>query len=43
MYKGLQEIPLAQQPVEVAKSSEEGEDTQDMIEVRQRVCAYVRF
>jgi hypothetical protein len=43
MYEDLLEIPLTQQPVEVTKSSEEGKDTQAMIEVRQQVCAYVRL
>jgi hypothetical protein len=42
MYEDLLEIPLTQQPVEVTKSSEEGKDTQAMIEVRQQVCAYMR-
>jgi hypothetical protein len=43
MYQGLQETPLAQQPVEVTKPSVENEDTEEMIEVRQRVCDYVRL
>lgn len=41
MYQGLQETPLAQQPVEVTKPAVENEDTEDMIEVRQRVCDYM--
>lgn len=41
MYQGLQETPLAQQPVEVTKPSVENEDTEDMIEARQRVCDYM--
>lgn len=36
MYEDLLEIPLAQQPVEVAKRSAEDRDTQAMIEVRER-------
>ncbi|KAG2068355.1 hypothetical protein BDR04DRAFT_1158025 [Suillus decipiens] len=42
VYEDLLEVPLAQQPVEVAKLSEEDEDTPAMIEVRQQVCAYIR-
>ncbi|KAG1807843.1 uncharacterized protein BJ212DRAFT_1385770 [Suillus subaureus] len=42
MYEDLLEIPLAQQPVEVVKPSEEDRDTQAMIEVRQRVHVYMR-
>ncbi|KAG1844581.1 hypothetical protein C8R48DRAFT_780234 [Suillus tomentosus] len=42
MYEDLLEIPLAQQPVEVAKRCEEDRDTQAMIEVRERVRVHMR-
>lgn len=43
MYEDLLEIPLAQQPVEVAKRSAEDRDTQAMIEVRERVRVHERL
>ncbi|KAG1777919.1 hypothetical protein EV702DRAFT_1098460 [Suillus placidus] len=42
IYEDLLEIPLAQQPVEVTRPSEEDRDTQALTEVRQRVCVYMR-